>query len=188
MSQAAARIAAMEPTELLKFLQQFTRWGMKWPISPEDYYWTSVQLKAAILSGTTTAQVKHNCPSNFVSLIFAIEGHLAFNNPDGETLSVTNLGNLGVKDRVLLKAMNTRLALQNENRKAYNYFDTADKPLSSILKTAGGTPLEFFPPIIASPADVLVLDISVAETESTIIGGSTDSGVDLHILRVRASE
>ena len=188
MSNVAARIAAMEPTELLKFLQQFTRWGMKWPLSPEDYYCTSIQLVAAILSGTTTGQVKHNCPSNFVTLIFGIEGHLAFNLPASETLSVTNLGNLTVQDRVLLKAMNTRLALQNENRKAYKYFETADKPLSAILKTAGGTPLEFMPPIIASPADVLVLDISTQSTESTIVGASTNVGVDLHVLRVRASE
>lgn len=170
------------------FLQQFTPWSFKSPLTPDDYRWASIQLRQRLTTSVQSGQVNFRAPANFNMLIFAITGHLAFNDPDGETLSITGIGNPSVVDRILLKAMNVRIAFQNSDRSGgAKIFENQDKPLSNLLPHVGGKPLEFFPPYIVKDAENLQMDVSILDTGTSIIGGSTDVGLDLTALLVRVS-
>lgn len=186
--QPGGPVVGPGPANLLDvraYLRQYTTWNFRTPLGPDDYFWRTEQLKSAITTSATTASVTYNAPANFNMLIQKIRGHLAFNNGDGETLSIDGIGNPFVKDRMLLKAMNTRLALQNTGRTA-KVFSTADLPLSSILESVGGKALDFsLAPLVVPDGEGLQLDISTQDTASALIGGSTDMGVELVALFVR---
>lgn len=169
------------------FLQQFTPWQFKAPLSPDDFRWASIQLRARLTTSTTSGQVNYRAPANFNMLIFGIQAHLALNDPDGETVTVTGIGNPDVVSRMLMKAMNARVALQNSDRPGgAKIFEQNDKPLGNLVVPIG-KPLEFFPPHMVKDAENLQMDVSLQDTAAAIVGGSTDYGVDILALLVRKS-
>lgn len=174
----------MGPAAVEAYLKQFTEWNFKLPLTLDDYFWRSEQLRAAITTSATTGTVTYRTPANFNGLLFEIQGHLAFNAVTTETQSIAGIGNPGILERIALKAMNSRIALQNVDR-GWKLFSTADKPLSSILSILGGKPLVFNPPYILSDGEALQMDITSQDTAASVIGGSTNVGLDLIALFVR---
>lgn len=175
-------------SSIIRFIRQFTDWRFKAPLGPDDYFWRSEQLKAAISASVTSGSVVFTPPANYNCLIFGIEGLLAFNNATGEPVQIAGIGNPGVLERMALKAMNVRLDLQNVGR-TQKIFGTASKPLIDIYEAIGGKKFDMRGIPYALPdGEQLQLDISVADTTSGasgVIGASTDVGVSLECLYVR---
>ena len=173
--------------DIVEYLKQFTTWNFKAPLTADDYRWASYQMRATLNSTTTTAQVTQRVPANWNALLYAIQGHLAFDAITAETLSITGVGNPGIQDRILMKAMNTRIDLQVSDRQE-KLFETAVKPLSNLLTVVGGEPFTMNPPHFIKGGDTIQLDLSLGETTAAVIGGAYRAGVDLKILLVRNRE
>lgn len=176
--------------DIVAYLRQFTRWRFKTPVDPDDYRWANVLMKATVTTAASSpATQNYRAPANFHMLIFGIEGHLAFNAITSETLSITGIGNPDVANRMLIKSMNARLAFTNTDRNGgTKIFENNSVALSSILPSVGGEPLKFNPPHVVPNGENLALDITMNDTTAAIIGASTDYGVNLKALFVRARE
>lgn len=173
------------------YLSQFTDWKFKKPLTPDDYRWSSVNLRLRVTttSNNTGGEVNYRAPSNYNLLLFEIHGHLAFNAWTTETIAIAGVGNPLVYERYALKASNCRVAFSNTDREGgTRIFDTNDKPLSNLLPLTGGNPLKFNPPQIVRNGENLRMTLTMQDTGATIIGGSTDYGLDLTALLVRHSE
>lgn len=176
---------------IVGYLRQFTKWRFKTPVDPDDYRWATVQMKQTVTTGNAAGvpTTSYRAPANFHMLVFGIEGHLAFNSLSSETLSVSNIGNPSVQDRLLIKAMNARLAFTNTDRNGgTKIFENANLPLASVLDYLGGQPLAFEPPHVVPNGENLQLDITMSDTTAAVIGGSTDIGINIKALFVRARE
>lgn len=189
-SAADAHPQGLVDTDIIKYLRQFTNWRFKTPLTPDDYFWRAETLKSTITTAALTGSVTYTPPANFNALLFSIEGLIAFNAITAETLSVMNaagtlgIGNPNLVERVLMKAMNTTLALQNVGRSA-KIFSTNNLPISAILPGIAGEAMRFKVPYPLPDGEQLQLDLSTVDSTAAVIGGSYDAGIVAKFLFVR---
>jgi len=167
------------PNSVVAWLQQFTPNPIQTPLTPHEYEQVAITMRTRLTTSTTSGNQTFRVRSDCALLIKSIRGHLAFNDPDGETLSITGLGNATVLDRIMIKSMNCRLQLENQDRTVPLFAGGQDLPLSQILCHIGGKPVEFDPPHIVLPGQTLSLNTALQDTASAIVGGSTDYGVQI---------
>lgn len=180
-------LLAMNDAQIIKYLRQFTKWRMKHPLTPEDYRWVEETLKVSLTSTATTGTKTYHAPANYIFLLFAIEGYLVPTAPVSEVVGITGLGNPDYKNRLLIKSTNVLVDLQNADRD-HKLFGTAPRPLSSILPVVGGTVKWMQPPYVVPDGEAIQLDLSMASTNSEIVGAAFDAGVSLYGLQVRTRE
>lgn len=170
-----------------KFLSQYTTHPIQLPLTNETYRWVFPTLAVSLTTTTTSDVNEYKLPNTHHLLITKIQGHLAFNNPDGETLSITGLGNPSLRDRIALKAMNCRMKLINTARTGEQIFPNNDLALSTLIEAAGGGPIELPTPHFIHAGDTLEMTAALQDTAAAIVGGSTQYGVVVHGLLIRKS-
>ena len=153
------------------------------PISPEDVKWHSEQIKVTLTSSVKSGDKDWNGPANFYSLILGIEAHLGWTDISTETLSISGLGNPLTEDRMLAKAQNIKVSLENTDRTgSLSYF--TNKRLSSFVKGIVWFPI----PIIVPRAEAMKVSVAYVDEAADMVSGSTDVGLDLWALQVRCGK
>lgn len=183
--------------DVVAYLRQWTTWRFKYPLTDDDYRPIVYTLRGEIVSGTTSRTITQRIATNYVFLLREIHGLLSFNNGTAETLGLVGLGNLDVQNRMALKAMNTRLDLRAAD-KDLKFFDGTSvgstgsgiMTLATLLPAAGGRPLIFDPvPAVVQGGDTLELVIYTQDTTASVLGASTNMGLEFrgHLLKTRES-
>ncbi len=193
-AEARARASAPTPTpagipmpgDVIKFLKQYTAFPLELPLTNGDYRDVLIRLRGTLTTATTSTTDEYKVPTTHMLLIQEIRGTVAFNDPDGETLSITGLGNPFVLDRIAIKGMNCRATLQNTDRSAENIIgENRNVPLSSLMEVGGGAPVKFSPPHPVLAGQALELAVELTDTAAAIVGGSTDYGILINATLVR---
>jgi hypothetical protein len=136
-------------------------------------------------------------------LVGEVRAHLALNEVTQEsTVGATGLNSLvGVRDRVIAKALNTKVTLVNTDRNNLRFVETdiitntnagsivSALSLASILPAAGGSPIKliengYVMPYLLPPQEQLQLTVNWLDANATL--GQTEYGLTLIGALVRA--
>ena len=144
----------------------------------------AVTIAVAINTGTSggSASDDFRVPEDEDFVIEEIRGHLSFNNWDGETLTITGLGQPTPTDRIAIKAYNARILLENIDSKR-KLFDENDISLGDILAASGGQPIRggsgLRPAFVIAHGQTLRMTATLRDTASALVGGESNYGVTL---------
>lgn len=175
---------------IIDYIRQFTDWRFKTPLTPDDYFWRVEQVLAQLGTSATTNTATYTPPANYNGLIFGVHAILSFQQITLETLSVTaaggatGVGNISLVDRILMKAMNTLVDLQNVGR-TQKLFGTNSKPLSDLLSVVGGQPIAWPIPYVLPDGEQLQMDLKMQDTTAAVVGGNYQAGLGLNCLFVK---
>lgn len=151
----------------------------------DDYRWIDVILKTQISSSATSGSNTYQVPPDQNFMVTDIRGYISLVLPSAESLAVASLGNLSVQDRYVLKAGNTKIDLQIQDR-SLKVFDNNSWNLLSILSILGGNSIDMrVAPHPVPAGSQLLMNASVYDTTASIIGQATDVGVTLSGYLVR---
>lgn len=155
------------------------------PISAEHIKWTCVPITVTV-GGTNVDDNDntYNGPANFVSLIFGIEAHIGFNDISTELLSISNIGNPSLPDRIMLKAQNYNVSFENIDKEGGAKIFNSAKRLSSLLPSGVWLPI----PIVVPKAETLKVTIDSVDEAADVTGGASVVGLDVWMLQVRCSQ
>lgn len=174
--------------KIKEWLHQFSDYVFSDFLTVEDYQPVTVILSAALLVGTTSGSDTYQVPNPYTLLVKRVRGHIGFNNYTGETLSITGIGNPGFLDRLAMKAANCAVEFKNTSKK-YDIFDNNDNTkmrVSDLISQIGGEAVEFNPPLVVLTAQVLEADMTLNDTNATVVGASTDYGIIVEGVLVRS--
>lgn len=165
-------------------------------LDPEVYRGAIIPLVARLAATDTTGSQQFRAPATHKLAIKEIWGHLALFALASETLdlSAVMVGNFTnspmLSERVLMKAMNARLTLKNNDR-TQNIIDggVGSLSLNAILPMCGGRVVKFDEPHIVPAGETLEMAVSLAQSTASILGGATEYGVILvgDYVRVKSS-
>lgn len=173
-------------SDVVKYLKQYTGYPLSLPLDNGDYRKITLRLRATLTTAATSATDEYKVPTTYALLIHSIRGDVAFNNPDGETLNITGIGNPMVLDRIALKAMNCTASLVNRDRSDEKIIgEKRDVPLSALMDLVGGKPEEYDPPHIVLGGQTLQGSFALTDTGASIVGASTDYGFVINATLVR---
>ena len=158
--------------------------GRPGPISGEHIKWTCVPITMTLGGANVDDDDNtYNGPANFVSLVFGIEAHLGMNDISAELLSVSNIGNPSLPDRLMLKAQNYKVSFENIDKEGGAKIFNSAKRLSSLMHPGVWLPI----PIVVPKAETLKVTIDSVDEAADVTGGATVVGLDVWILQVRCS-
>lgn len=112
--------------------------------------------------------------SDHILLVREIRAIVALRAPTTETLTIANIGNIGIQDRVALKAGNARVTLKIPDQTFDLTEDAVSLPLSAL-------PI-VFPEgreLVLTPNQKVRMTVALTDTTASIYGGSTDYGIVL---------
>ena len=175
----------VDPNSTAAWLQQYSPYKMRTPLTPQEYERATVTMRTRLTTTTTSDTRVFRNRATHSMLILSIRGHLAFNAITSETLAITGIGNPFILDRAMMKAMNCRLQLSNQDRQIPLFEGGQDLALSTILPEVGGAPIYYDPPHIVLPGQTVLLSSALQDTTGAIVGASTDYGVNLDVVFVR---
>jgi hypothetical protein len=137
-------------------------------------------------------------PGDYALLVSEVRGHIALNELGSEsTTAPTNTGLLniaGVRNRVVAKALNARMALVNADRDNLKFIETdiansanplgtsASLCLADLLPVAGGSPIRFIEegdvmPLIVPGNERVKLTVGLNDANASL--GQTEYGLTL---------
>lgn len=166
-------------------------------LSPEDYRAEIVPLVKQFAVGDTSGSQTFRAPATHNFVIEQIMGVCALVDFANETLNLSTekvgdfSSNPNIPARVLMKAMNCRVTLQNTDR-SVNVIDggLGSLNLSAILPMVGGRVIDYSSkPHILPAGETLSMTATLIQNVANIRGGATEYGLLLvgTLVRVKAS-
>lgn len=144
----------------------------------------AIPLIATIDSDTTNSEGTDTWTalSDEVAFWEEVRGTLRVNDWSGESLAMSAIGNPGVRDRLLVKASNCRIKLEDVDDSlplVQTGTNEATIALADILPAIGGKPLPYLVPELFPPGHKIKMTATLQDTASDIIGAETEYGVVL---------
>lgn len=156
-------------------------------IQQEEYRRVSIALYKS-MSAVGTDFDTYRVPGTHKLAITGVRGHLAMIGMASEVLNLGNLtSNTSVQDRALMKAMNCRVALKNDDDNV-KLTEGRDLSLADILELAGGKELDWADaPHVIERGKTIRADMTLVQSDAYVLGGATEYGVVINgiLLRTR---
>ena len=143
-------------------------------------------------TATGTLYDNFRVPVDYAFFVEDIRGTLRMDSMTGETLAVTGIGNPNLVERCLMKAMNARISLSDEDD-TFPLIATTDNAstlaLSDVLIQVGGDPIVNVIPDLVPPGHRVRMGVTRFDTTAAIGGAATKYGLVLTgtFVRVPAS-
>lgn len=137
-----------------------------------------IAMQAALSTSILTATDEYSVPSDQDLVIMGLSGYLQMPTLNSEPAVVAS-ANVEPSERWFVKAQNCNFQLTHKDR-SLQIFDQRAVPLSALMPPVG-QPMWFSPemPIIIPGSHKLQAEFSLNDSTATIVGNSTNYGVNL---------
>lgn len=158
-------------------------------LSPERYRPVAIPLFKSLSTTTTSSSDKFTCPDIQRFLIRRILAHLQIADLSAESQAVSAVGNPSFRDRLVMKAANCRINIQNTSRTQKLIDGDNGLVLASLMSPVGDGPIDWRDaPYILMPGETVKVDMALIDTASDAAGGATEYGVVLEGILLRVGE
>ena len=147
-------------------------------VSPAELRPIAIPMQATLTTSVTTlADTIYNVPSDQDLYIQSIMGYISFNALASEPTAMLTWLNLDPSERVLVKAANCVVQLENTTRN-YKVFDHREAVLYSLMAPMG-MPLQWpvETPLPVPAKHSLKATFTLQDTATATVGASTDYGI-----------
>lgn len=170
--------------QIRNWLSQFTRYQFPDKLTVEDYQPVIIVLRQPLNTTTTSSNDTYRVPDPYHLLVQRVRGHFGFKALTSETLTVTGVGNLDVREHLLMKAQNCRVDFVNSDKK-YDIINNQQLVLSSILPELGAEPIVFDPPLNVLTGQTLKATMTLTDTTASVVGANAEYGLIIEGVLVR---